>query len=805
MIPIQKLSRAKKTKTWGKSVLDHLDSLLSLEETNGRISREDKQAYYNLYNNIIDESRIRYVLDDVSDGKKSFPAKFRHYDKISPKLMLLFGEEAKRPFNFRVINKSQSAFTRAQEKKKEMIIMMVSNMVNGMEIPDPNQPQAPQTPSDIEKYMNYNYRDMYEVTASQLLNHLIEEQQLIHKFNEGFKDALISTEEIYWVGEIQGKPVVRLCNPLNITVLTSPDSPWIEDAWAVIEERYLTIPEIIDEFNKDLSDSEIADLEARFRNSDGSSPFKGYERPMVINTSNPWVNKADVYASNSTSGIYKVLRYEWQSMRRVGFIQYSDEYGYEYTDLVGEEFEVPEIATKTKEGYEWTVENTVFTYSEYWINEWWEGTKIITNGDPIYLNIKPKTLQRRSIENPSICKSGYIGYVYNARNSKPISLVGRMESTQYLYDILYYRTELAFAKSFGSTQIWDLALMPKDHINDLEKWMYYAKAMGVLFVNSAEGIHEGKGSPMNVMREINDSTLQYINNNITMLAKLEDELEQVCGISRQRQGQVQTSELVGNTERAVVQSSHITEYWFQIHNEIKGKVLQAILDQSKHTYKKGFKIQYITDEVQRMFLELSDDEFNSSEFNIFVNNSSKENRAIEALRSLAEKAISSGAGTLSDIAKIVWSDSLSEITRQIEKSEMDKNAREQQQGQIQQQMQEQQLQMQDKMQQDTLELEREKMDREDFNKDADRQNKIEVALINAEGFSQDDEDLDALRESLLKQKIMQNDDRRKDQDQKRKDEAHKKDMELKERAQRHKEEIDKEKLKIQRNKPKSKQ
>lgn len=780
MIPVQKLKKTRKTKEWGRSVLDHLDSVVAIESSTGRVSRSDKQAYYDLFNGYMDENRVRYVLDDVKPADKSFPAQMRHYDKISPNLMLLSGEEAKRPFNFRVINKSQSAYTRAQEKKKEMLLGLLKQQLQN-KIPEQGQPQSL---PEIDKYMSYNYKDIYEVSGNSILSHLIDEQALQSKFNEGFKDALISTEEIYWVGEIQGKPIVRLCNPLYVTVLTSPDSPWIEDAWAVIEDRYLTIPDIIDEFYKDLSDSEINDLEAKFRN-ENDSPYKGYERPFVVNAANPWVSKNDVMSTTSPSGIYKVTRYEWQSMRLVGFIEYTDEFGYDYVDIVGEEYEPPTIATKIKEGnqkgsYSWTDEiGITYTYTEYWINEWWEGTKIHTNGDPIYLNIKAKEIQRRSMDNPSICKSGYVGYVYNARNSKPVSLVGRMESIQYLYNIIYYRTELAFAKSFGNTQIWDLAMFPKSHISSIEEWMYYGKAMGVLFVNSAEGIQEGRQSPMNVMKEIDGHSVQYINSHLQLLMKLEDELEQVCGISRQRKGQISTNELVGATERAVTQSSHITEYWFTVHNEVKGRVLNALLDHAQHAFKNGFKIQYIADDAQRMFIELSDDEFSSSEFNIFVNNSSKENRAIESLRSLAEQAISSGAGSLSDVAKIIWSDSLSEITKQLEKSEADKNQREQQ-------MQQQQMQMQDKINQDNIAANERSEEREDLRRELDRQNKIEVALISHSDQPEEDgpDELSVRKQEFTEKKYEE-------------------DKAFKNRQQSHKEKTDKEKIQIQRSKPKT--
>jgi hypothetical protein len=41
----------------------------------------------------------------------------------------------------------------------------------------------------------------------------------------------------------------------------------------------------------------------------------------------------------------------------------------------------------------------------------------------------------------------------------------------------------------------------------------------------------------------------------------------IAGVSAQRQGQVENRETVGGVERAVNQSSHITEYWFMSHDK----------------------------------------------------------------------------------------------------------------------------------------------------------------------------------------------------------------------------------------------
>ena len=90
------------------------------------------------------------------------------------------------------------------------------------------------------------------------------------------------------------------------------------------------------------------------------------------------------------------------------------------------------------------------------------------------------------MNNPSEVKSGYVGFIYNERNSESISLIDRMKPFQYLYNIIYYRTELALAKSKGKVALMDISQIPSAEGWDVSKWMYYLESMGVMFINSRE-------------------------------------------------------------------------------------------------------------------------------------------------------------------------------------------------------------------------------------------------------------------------------------------------------------------------------
>tara|TARA_R100000152_G_C6780883_1_gene214278 strand:- start:1548 stop:4040 length:2493 start_codon:yes stop_codon:yes gene_type:complete len=740
-LPKQKLSRSKKTKNWGKSCIDELEKVTYSDISyNGRSSRHRKQINYDLYNGTLDQKDFEYVINPYGYNKDEFPANLQHYDIISPKIQLLMGEEIKRPFNFKVITHDPDAISEMERKKKEMMLQFLYDMIipkeqqqqmaeerAKMEQVDPERAKMMEipTPDQVEKYMKYDYQDIREMQGQSILEYLVKQQSIESKFNAGFKDALVAGEEIYWVGEVSGEPVVRLCNPLDIRVILDPDSPHIEDAQSIIEERWLTLSTVIDEFHDDLTPREIDALEKGYSGRDSHMDNNGLNYPYsefnIINYDARGTFDPDAIRSYRKDGMIRVIQCEWKSMRKVGFIKMVDEQGQINEDIVDEIFEIPDNAVKNKDTGEWEFDGVTLKW--HWISEYWEGTKI---AEDIYVNIRPKENQRRDMDNPSIVKSGYVGYIYNERNSESISLIDRMKPYQYLYNIVYYRTELALAKSKGKVALMDVAQIPSSEGWDVSKWMYYLEALGVMFINSREeGNRSQQAAPFNQFQSIDLSMGNYINTHVQLLEQIKVEVGELSGVSRQRQGQVQTSELVGNTERAVVQSSHITEYWFYNHGEVKKRVLQALVDVAKMAWRSGKKLQYIMDDMTRSFMNIEADTFSETNYGVFVSNSSKDDRNVESMKQLAQAALQSGSIGFSDVADVLTTESMAKMRTKLKTSQEEQKQREEQLQQQAQQMQQQQAEAQ-------AQLEREKEDREDARKQLDSDTKIRVAEIAAE-------------------------------------------------------------------------
>lgn len=767
-IPKQKLSSTQKGKRWGQSCIDELERYIDTDSSL-RSTKTEKQINYDLFQGILDKNDFEYVTDPYNFGSNKFPADLRNYDRISSTIMELMGEEMKRPFNFRCVNFSYEAESRSNEVKKKMLLDSLTQRVQGNI--DPNNP--PPTPASIQKYLEYGYRDIVESTSNNLLKYLIKSENLLYKFNEGFKDCLIAGEEIYQVKRIGNRPTLRQCNPLQITVISDGDSPFVEDSEAIIEERWLSIPTILDEFGWALKTDQITELENLYRRSatpksnDWQTANPVYSIDLVID------GDGKVTGRNITEdGYVRVIHAEWRSMRKIGFLSFiNPETGEVIEELYGEDFIVPEEAIKgteaNKETWSWTDEQNGITFKLTWdwVNEWWEGTKIDKD---IYVNIQPLDIQQRSIDNPNECKPSYTGYLYNARNSQAVSLVGRLKPFQYLRDIIFYRTELAFAQSIGPVVMMDLAQIPQSQGMDIDKWIYYMKAMGIMFINSAE---KGVGTQQfNAFKEMTLLATQYINQHVMFLEKIDNDMDEVGGVTRQRKGSTTSSDGLGVTQQSITQSTHITEYWFAIHNEVKRRALESLINVAKETYKEGQKLPFIADDMQRMVIEISPN-FINEDVGVFVSNSQTDSKNLEIMYQMANVAVQQGLIGLSDAAGILMNTSIADIKNFLKESETRKEQMEQKKVQSEQQSQ---LQINEQLK----EIEELRQDREDARTEATLQNNIDVALI-----KQDEPDMVEDNEDKMKLDKEKENNRKKEEErrQSHKEKIDKKSIELKEK------------------------
>jgi hypothetical protein len=667
-LPIQKLPMSKKTKEWREACVDYF------------VSKERSSTYfdnikicYDLYNGVYDENDLQYVTNPFKI-KEGFPASPHNFNIIKPKVDLLLGELTKRPDSFRVFHTGEEAVSKIQEEMIQSLKDYIYNKI-GEGFDNLEEDQKIQ---EIQEFFKGSYTDEAEEAGYHTLNYLKERLDLSNEQFKAFKDGLISGIEVYYKGIINGEPYAERVNPYYFTADEDPDLSQTEKGSYAILRSPMSLYEIHHRLGDLMPESDFEDL-AREAYKGGSSINS---KASDVNYKPIWRNSPSWMVGENAlpEYMFNVWHVTWRSFKKIGFLTTLDENGTPSTSLVDETY----IPTEN-ETIEW----------EWW-NEIWEGYKI---EDKLYVGIQPTEDQIFSVENPNGNDLPYIGSYYNNDNTVNKSMVEIMKPLQYMYIIIWYRLELALARDKGKAFVMDITQIPKNSGLDMTTWLHYLTALGIAFINpyeespDAPGREAGRASSYNNFNAVDLSMANVISGYIEIMAKIEDMIGELSGVSKQRQGSIQQRELVGNVERSVIQSSHITEHLFWTHSSIIKRLYNALLNTAKTAWSRSgkSKLYYIMDDSNRAFIDLNESFF-YSDMGVFVTDSTRESINIEKLATLLQPAMQNGA-TLLDAATILTTNNMSIIKNKLRDIEGKRMQTMQQQVQAEQQAAQADLQL----------------------------------------------------------------------------------------------------------------
>lgn len=752
--PRQKLPLSKKGKKWQEDCVNYIIGEGNVTSGGNSTSYYGElQTYYNLYNSIFDEKDFKSITNPfkVEDG---FPATPHDFNIIRPKVDLLIGEETKRPLNFRVIRTSQEATSEMQEKEKQMILQYIEAAITAKMSPEEAQQFQEQLqsgeimpPEQIAKYMDKDYKDIVENTAYHSLTYLREKLDLDNEFIKGWKDGLISGREIYYVGVLNAEPYAERVNPICFSYDKSPDLEFIEDGSWCCRKMRMPITEVYDRYYDKLEEKDLDRLEEMI----GSTPGRNLGDRSPVDMGIQLRIYDNPIFEGSGKSLVNVWHCCWKSFKKIFYVTTTDDAGQPQINIVDETYQ--------------PVGNEVSVEPD-WIIEVWEGYRA---GSDLYFGIQPIEYQHVSIDNPNSQKLPYCGAIYSNTNSKPRSLVSILKPLQYMYIVLWYRLELAIARDKGKVVNMDITQIPKSMNISPAKWMHYLSSVGVNFINPYEegwnipGREGGKPAQFNQITALDLTMSNVIAEYIQLMDKIEELAGTISGITQQREGAVSSSEMVGNVERSVVQSSHITEPLFWVHNQCKRRVLNMLLNTAKGAWEETGKqkLQYIFDNGERAFLDITP-KFYYEDMDVFVSDTSKDLENIQKLQQLIQPAMQNGASLL-EAAEILTNDNFNIIKQKLKDMQTRQEQIQQQQQEAEAQQQQQLQQMQNESKQQELMLQEAQMDLQRYQIDQDNQTKIAVAQINAyRGTEELDQDQNGIpdpveigKQAIEQQKINQ--------------------------------------------------
>jgi hypothetical protein len=776
-LPAQQLSFTKKGKEWRKLHLDWAENKTFYNENYVRSSLYRKRINYGLVRGKLDMQDLSLILNPDQVDASYVPEQIQHYPIMNSKLNVLRGEELKRKFNFRAIVTNPNAISEIENNKKEALLGKLQSIIEDQGMDEETTVKAVE---DLRYHFNYEWQDLREIRANYLINHYMKELSFHIKFNEGFMDALTVAEEIYQSDIVGGEPTFDKLNPEKVYPIMNGYSNKIEDADVIILIDYWSPGKITDTFYDTLTPKEVKAIEEMANRGAGVDSMDNFDETTTFfemrgeDLGNAVVNNYDLFGQSFNNigtnyfdnyGNIRVLRVYWKSRRKIKKVK-------SYDMETGEP-----VYTYHSESY---ILNTDLGEEEeiFWINEAWEGTKI---GKDVYVNMRPRLVQYNRLSSPSRCHFGIVGSVYNVNEGRPYSLVDVMKPFAYLYDVIHERLNKAIAANWGKLLKLDLALIPTDW--EIDKWMHYAKIHKIAVTDSFKEGNKGSatGKLAGLMNNQSSGTIDaetgtYIQQHIYLLEAIKQEMSECAGISKQREGQISNRETVGGIERATLQSSHITEIYFAIHDDVKKRALECFIETAKIAMRGGSKkFQYILPDSSSQIIEIDGDEFADADYGIVIDGSPESERIAETLQQLAQAALQNQTLNFSTIMKVITSPSMAEIQRTIERGERDIAEQAQEQAAANQQAVEAELAANMQLKQEEFAIKLAEIESRDLMNQRDNEVKLLIAGMNAT-------EEDGIKESSLKKEELYEKIRQFDQDLAFKKAKQKEDAEIKKAA-----------------------
>ena len=162
---------------------------------------------------------------------------------------------------------------------------------------------------DIEKYYKYSYRDIQELMSLKLVNGYIENNRLKTLFNKAFEEKLITDKPVYYIDWLDGQeqPAFELVRPEYLDYQYSEECDYIEDLGWVVRLRYMTFQQIIAEYGKYLTESDLSQIKAEMPRLHARSSSN-----LSVLPDGQYVGFDEKSDHSSTNELYPVYQTYWK-------------------------------------------------------------------------------------------------------------------------------------------------------------------------------------------------------------------------------------------------------------------------------------------------------------------------------------------------------------------------------------------------------------------------------------------------------------------------------------------------------------
>jgi hypothetical protein len=492
------------------------------------------------------------------------------------------------------------------------------------------------------------------------------------------------------------------------------------------------------------------------------------------------------YNDTERQDLVRCVEGYWVSNKRIGYLTIEDPETMEiYPEIVTDEvltdllkiMGIKQIRTVSLEQHEAKPEPNTIVWD--YVPEVWRGIKINKNNtdltDDLYIGIEPLTYQLKGESQTYHTKLPVTGI--NERTS----LVARLEQEQIDYNIAMNMARDYMSKELGVFYLMDMSYLPS-FIKDLggeesiTKLMDVVRELGILPVDG-QGVRSGFNQFTAVNMDLTNAMLgklQYANTVKRMAYEK-------IGFTPERLG-TPTQKTATGIEQSVSASFSQTEVWYDKFSKFQKRSAEVHLNLAQYMKKDGVdgSVNYVDSYKTRTFINMSDPYLPLRRFKITTENNSKRRSELEIIKQvyMNDNTI---VKDLESLAEVIASDSVSKVI---------------QLGKIGRKMAELQQQMEHERRMAEIEAEQAAIDERDLRDKEwksrenalDRQMQIYRQQILALGFEKDkDADQSGVSDVIEQSKLAldnlkyQNDARLKELDSQHKQAKDEKEQRLKER------------------------
>jgi hypothetical protein len=622
IFPQQKLSSIEKQKrdevsgkNWGENSVDYLCDDSQSEGYRDKILSSFRFVDGGELNN----SDYEYVLNPLNttvDRYKKFGAKLRNLDIITPVKNLYVGEFSKRFKNVTVIDSNPDDDNRYKEGLNELLSrhyeQKTVNELNaiGLQTGKPTVTQE-EVASIVDKY-NTNFDSNRVISGQDILEYIVFDQDLDEKYQQAYSDWVIAGVTATYKGIFNNDIDVEVVPAFQLNFPMSLRSPFLEDRAWITRKQLMPVNNILDRWHTKLTPTQV-DWLANKTNDDIVSSGTHVQLPTQ------WISSDQDFKESrldNHNGV-EVYHAQWKSFNKVGILTHYDEIGQIQETEVDDTYKLDESIGDIS--IEWD-----------WQSEVWEGWRLGSYEDYIYIDIRPLPYNRMELNNKSAQKLSYNGRANVNINNEPINITTVGRPYQIIYNILAYQREKTINKNKDKVLMMPQGLIPKG-VNgwDEEKHMYYMDAASYMVYDEAQPT---AGLAISGIKVLDMSLGTYINDLTTLMKEIKNEWWESVGMNRQRFGDTLASDGKGTTEQAIFRSSVISEELNRKFEKFQEKDYAGILDISKLAFIDGKKAKYVNSDGREAFLDMNVDSalFHlESDFNIHVISSSDETEKIE--------------------------------------------------------------------------------------------------------------------------------------------------------------------------------